>query len=244
MKKHCISILIVAIIFMLAACKTENSQARTNDPQYKENGAYTQISSETEASLATAPSEEDQAKLQFYLTPDAFPILIDSNKNYEIYSDEARYGYYYRIFSNQGDQIAHGYSTYKFSGIEAIDDSLLVLKENNSMALFSAQYFDVENGRISRVYPKPLGACSDLVAYFTNDEEANLILVVRDLFDVDKFYCEFKDDSFSTSVYMTSCTATFSEDHSSVTIYYPHPTTYETITKTFPLTGQSNPSAS
>ena len=235
MKKYCFSILIGIIICTLLACKTTEDLAVVNQPQEKESSAYTQYTGETENTTAAAEtSTEEKQGEHLFLSPSLFPELVDSHKNYEVYSAEVYHGYYYRIYDNQGKEITHGYSSWKFAGIEAINDSLLMLTENNAMALFSAQYFDVENGRISPFYPNPLGACSDLVAYFEVGENEEY-LVVRDLFDADKFYCEFRDESFSTSVFMTSCTATFSEDHSSVTIYYPDPTTYETISKTFLL---------
>ena len=237
MKRYCVSILIGVIVCIFVACKVTEQQEVSDQPQNEQSSSYTQYTEEIkDTSSATETTTEEIQESHLFLSPDLFPVLVSSHKNYEIYSDETFHGYYYRIYNNQGEEITHGYSSWKYAGIEVINDSLLMLKENNAMALFSAQYFDVESGRISPFYPKPLGACSDLVAYFEVGENAELYLVVRDLFDANKFYCEFRDDSFSTSVFMTTCTATFNKDHSSVTIFYPHPTTYETITKTFTLT--------
>lgn len=233
--------IIFSLVFVLLLCACEKQEYQdvnnTVTDMPAQNSETTNQETPVQNSDATnqeTPTTEDS--LQVFLDASLFTELVESGPNYEVYSDKQGHGYYYKINDNDGELITCGYGSWRFNGIDTVNDSLLMLSQNSGMALFSAQFIDVENGRISPVFSKPLGACSDLVAYFALDNDSNIILIVRDMFDINEFYCDFTDESFSTSVFTTSCTAVFSSDQTSVTITYPTPQNgSEQMSKTFDL---------
>lgn len=169
-----------------------------------------------------------------YLGPESFPDLIEETSNYKLYSNDRKQGYYYIIYDNTGDAFYDGYCTWRSDGIETVNGTLLMVREQSGGALYSAKYFDIENSRVSRIFSKPAGVSdSCLVAYFETDD-MGIKLIVRDLFDPNGFYKELRDESFDIPVYTAECVAEFGDDDSSVSVTYMDKDR-ETVTKTFVL---------
>jgi len=184
-----------------------------------------------EAENGTVASKNVQ---ELYLDSRLFPELIAEEDNYKLFSDAQRHGYYYEIYDNSGTQLECGFAPWNLQEIAVAGENLLVLRTSATGALFSAKYYDLADGRISRVYGKPAGNSQNLIAYFDTDDQG-VKLIVQDILDARVFYREFRDASFSTPIFTASTHAQFSDGDSSVSLTYMTDNS-EMVTKTFDLT--------
>ena len=169
----------------------------------------------------TADNKTEEKQKNEYLQQSLFPILQEKGENYQVYTNDAHTGYYYVIFDSKDNVLDEGYCSWKFGDIACVADGVLRLTYSTSGgALFNARYYDVEKGRVSRIYQMPLGVSSSLVAYFSGGTKG-CRLRVQDIFDPSVYYREFQDETFSVSVFISQGSAIFSDNNKSVTVTYP-----------------------
>ena len=227
--KKSIIVLIISFAILLTAC---NRQAA----QISQKGS-TSVPDDTSVVANETPSPTTESglssdKLMPFLDPDCFPILVQEEKNYQLYTDSQHSGYYYVIYDNQGYLMDSGFCSWRFLKLGYVGNSLVTLQNNLDNAMFTAKYYDVEHGRVSRTFTKPIGNTDRVVAYFDTDN-SGIKLVVRNLFDPDAFFVEFRDESFTVAVYTAQCSAVFPNDESSIQVSYYSGYTGEVLTNRF-----------
>ena len=151
---------------------------------------------------------------------DTLDQMIEKGDNYEIFSDEARTGYYYRVVDNYGSPIDYGYHDWRGSfGFNTIC-SILELEYGFGGPVWYRRYYDVSNGRVSRFFSKPVDTYGELVASYVDERNGDgFILVIQNMFDPSIYYQEIERD-FSIFVYTMPSTAEFLDDGKRLRVTY------------------------
>lgn len=180
---------------------------------------------------------EKTEKTQWWLDDGLFDIVCSEGENYKLMTNKEHSGYRYYVYDNSGDMIDEGYHSYR--GCEfSYKDGYLAYHSHGLTFQWYARYYDVNGGRVSRLYYRPLDTYKNLVAYYRSDSDGNIALIVCDMFDQQTYYQSFSRD-FGMSVLMGGSTGEFSEDGTTLTVTYTV-TDYENqkdtqITETFEL---------
>ncbi|MCL2165943.1 MAG: hypothetical protein FWH49_01455 [Clostridiales bacterium] len=149
-------------------------------------------------------------------------ILDQQGDNYEIYSDERNTAFHYYVMDNNGDVIDEGYHDWRGELSFEERDGILILNYGfgGSPALWQCRYYDVENGKVSRFFPKPVQTHEEIVVYYTYKAQSEeWVLVIQAMFNPAVYYREYRRD-FSLFVYSMPSTAEFIDNGNSLQIKY------------------------
>lgn len=149
---------------------------------------------------------------------DTLNVIYESGANYEIFTDDDKTCFYYRVLDNIGSTIDEGYHDWRGSfSFEEIND-MLVLNYGFGSSQWQQRYYDVESGRVSRFFQNPIQISNELVAYFTymSDE---IVLIIQNMFDPAIYHTEIRRN-FSDFVIKNQCSAEFLEDNGKLKITY------------------------
>jgi hypothetical protein len=152
-----------------------------------------------------------------------FPFLYKSGENYEVFidTDDAFLPtYHYRIWDNNGDLIDESYHDWRTFGIsETESEGILVVKLGGGFSSWHHRYYDVTNGRVSRLFYKPVATHGEIVAYFKIADDGHITLIIQNMFEPSIYYEEI-DRNFSGMVIRGFCEAEFIENGNRLRITY------------------------
>ena len=189
-----------------------------------------------QSSSGSAPQSQEKANNQYGFF-DTFNIVCEEHQNYKLLTNADNTGYCYYVYDNAGELLDSGYHDYRGCSF-AFKDGYLSYYNAGLTFTWHERYYDVENGRVSRFYYRPLDTHKNLVAYYGSNSNDKTVLIVSDMFDKQTYYCEFARE-FSLSVLTGGSTGSFSEDGKTLTVTYivtDHENKTDTkITETFQL---------
>lgn len=147
-------------------------------------------------------------------------ILYKQGKNYEILSDESLFYFHYFIRDNDGRIIDEGYHGPRGSFDIIQKETYITLNYGHGGNSWFERYYDVSAGRLSRFFESPIQTNDELVALFkVNNANNDIILVIQNIFDPDKYYKEVMRD-FSDLVIKDEVKAEFLDDNTKLRITY------------------------
>lgn len=149
--------------------------------------------------------------------------MIDTNikqgKNYKILSNEEMTAFHYYVKDNNGYIIDEGYHDARGSFDMDQKGDFVTLNYGYGGNSWQERYYDVSNGQVSRFFERPIQRSDELVAYFSVNHSDQIILVVQNIFDPNKYYKEIIRD-FSDHVIKDEAKAAFSENNTKLEISY------------------------
>lgn len=187
----------VILLFSLTAC---NNNQKSGD-----------------STVNTNSSGVDSAKMDAYFsTFENFEYTFDKisteDSNYVIKESEEHAGNFYEIYDNNKKLLDKGYHGYNGSFNISKKDNIVILEYGCSGTFVFPKYrfYDVEKSKVSPYFNGPIGTKDNLIAYCIENNDKS-ILLVQDVFDVDKFYKEFST-SYDKAMYMGISEISFSDD--------------------------------
>ena len=168
-----------------------------------------------------------------------YSVVHKTGENFTIYTDQKEImHFYYYVRNKSGEVIDRGYHNSRGSFDLEYQNGLLVLDYGYSAHFFDKRYYDIEGGRISQYFSRPVAESDRLVAYFTQEDD-QFKLIVRDIFDTTVFYQEIIRD-FSDFIVKQNYTGEFIENNTKLRVTYPVNNFAEPITEEIPLNPQRN----
>jgi len=152
----------------------------------------------------------------------SFNVPYEEGKNFEIFVDtESGFlmSYNYRIWDNNGDLIDENYHWGPFNISETESEGILVVKLGYGFSTWRHRYYDVANGRVSRLFHKPVATYGELVAYFKIPDDGDITLVIQNMFEPSTYYEEISRN-FSGMVIRDFREAEFIENGNRLKITY------------------------
>lgn len=163
-----------------------------------------------------------------------YSVVYKSGDDFTIYTDQGEIpNYYYIVGDKNSEVIDRGYHNSHGSFDLTHQNGLLVLDYGYGGNSFDKRYYDIERGRISQYFSRPVADNDRLVAYFTQ-EDNQIKLIVRDIFDATAFYQEIVRD-FSDFVIKQNYTGEFIENNTKLRVTYPVNNCAEPITEEISL---------
>lgn len=163
-----------------------------------------------------------------------YDILLEKGNNYEVYTDEEQTAFHYFVKDNNGILMDEGYHNWRGSFSFNTVDNILQLNYGYGSSLWDERYYDVETGRVSRFFPRPLQTYGETVAYFATTQNEEIILIVQNMFDPSHLYKEFRCN-FSDMVIRGDCKAEFLNDGRQLKVTYWKNPNDEEVTEVFEL---------
>ena len=148
-----------------------------------------------------------------------FKTVYKQDKNYEILSDDDLTAFHYFVKDHNGYMIDEGYHDARGSFDIDQKGTFVILDYGYGGNARLQRYYDVSNGRVSRFFERPVASSGELVAYFSVNGDDQIVLVVQNMFDPDKYYKEIIRD-FSDFVLKDEAKAAFSENNTKLSIAY------------------------
>lgn len=164
---------------------------------------------------------------------DAVDVLYEEGEHYKIYSNAEKTLYRYDVLDSTGALIDQGYQDWhgvSFTG----DENILQLFYWYSGPLSLVRYYDIETGRVSRLFSNSLGTHEETVAYFSvrgND----ILLVVQNMFEPATFYREFDRDFSGMVIRGGDCKPEFLQNGKKLKLTYWRGENDEEVTEIFDL---------
>ncbi|MBR2353480.1 MAG: hypothetical protein IKC69_03045 [Clostridia bacterium] len=168
-----------------------------------------------EVSSQSYGGEDSSTNYSFF---DTFKVVCEEHRNYKLLTNADVTGYCYYVYDNAGELLDSGYHDFRGCSF-SFKDGYLSYHDAGLTFVWYERYYDVENGRVSRFYYRPLDTHKNLVAYYGHNSDDEIVLVVSDMFDKQTYYCEFTRE-FSVSVLTGGSTGSFSEDGKNLTVTY------------------------
>lgn len=205
-----VAIFTLPFVFVLVFCACNNNQNLGN---------YTVSNNET-ASLGIGSAEMDAYFNTFENFEYTFDKISTQDNNYVIKESDQHAGNFYEIYDNDNKLLDKGYHGYSGSFNISKKDNIVILEYGCSGTFVFPNYrfYDVEKSRISPYFNGPIATKDNLVAYCVENNDKS-ILVVQDIFDVDKFYKEFSAE-YDKSVYMGISKVSFSQDATDIILEF------------------------
>lgn len=152
-RKSCIIFAVLcAFVLLLSACGARHVQS----------GTQTVIVRTTENSSEA----EDTTDMANPLGAVAVDVLYEEGEHYKIYSNAEKTLYRYDVLDSTGALIDQGYQDWH--GVSFTEDeNILQLFYWYSGPLSLVRYYDIETGRVSRLFSNSLGTHEETVAYFS-----------------------------------------------------------------------------
>ena len=149
---------------------------------------------------------------------DSFKQISKKDINFVIYESEEHAGNFYEIFDNNGNFLDEGYHSYRGSFDISKNDNIVRLEYGFSGTNVFPQYrfYDIEKSKVSRYFGGPIAIYDNLIAYCVFDKN---IIIVQDIFDVDKAYKELKVE-FSDRIFLDINEIHFSNGGKNIIISY------------------------
>ena len=221
MKKWFAFTMVICLLIAMTACTAKDKTTSTTGSATDSTTANTESTqpvtdSSTQPPDKTPRPQEESSKNYGYF--DTFKVVCEEHQNYKLLTNADNTGYCYYVYNNAGELLDGGYHDYRGCSFEFKDG---YLSYHNAGLTFTwhERYYDVENGRVSRFYYRPLDTHKNLVAYYGRNSNDKTVLIVSDMFDKQTYYCEFARD-FSLSVLTGGSTGSFSEDGKTLTVTY------------------------
>jgi len=163
-----------------------------------------------------------------------YSVVYKTGENFTIYTDQNEImHFYYYVRNKNGEVIDRGYHDSHGSFDIEYQNGLLALDYGYGAHFFDKRYYDIEGGRISQFFPRPVAESDRLVAYFTQEDD-QFKLIVRDIFDATTFYQEIIRD-FSDFVIKQNYTGEFIENNTKLRVTYPVNNGKDPVTEEIPL---------
>lgn len=122
--------------------------------------------------------------------------VIHSGKNYKIFDvskNEDNPEYVYEIYDNSGKCVKQVLHLRIEPEIKYVNRELLQIQEGGGTNVIETHYYHVKKNQFSDGYEEPIAVSKDKVAYMMLVKD-KIKLVVRDIFDKNKYYQEFALD--------------------------------------------------
>jgi hypothetical protein len=152
-----------------------------------------------------------------------FPFAHESGDNFEVFvdTDDAFLPtYHYRVWDNNGDLINESYHAWgSFDISETESEGILTVRLGYGFSSWRHRYYDVANGRVSRLFCKPVATHGERVAYFRITDDGHITLIVQNMFEP-SIYREEIDRNFSGMVIRGFSEAEFIENGNRLKITY------------------------
>lgn len=164
---------------------------------------------------------------------DAVDALYEEGDHYKIYSNAEKTIYRYDVLDNTGALIDQGYQDWHCVSFTENGDILQLLYWYSG-PLSLVRYYDIETGRVSRLFNNSLGTYEETVAYFSirgND----ILLVVQNMFEPATFYREFDRDFSGMVIRGGDCKPEFLQNGQQLKLTYWRGENAEEVTEIFDL---------
>ena len=148
----------------------------------------------------------------------SFDTVHKEGDNYIVRTDDKLSGYYFQVYDDYGNLMDDGYHDYKAWDF-VLKDGVLTYYNSSGSFIWYERYYDTLNGKVSRYYYRPLDTLNNLVAYYCNNKNGEIVLVICDMFDNSIYYHEY-NRSFVTSVLTGGSEGEFSDDGSEFRVTY------------------------
>lgn len=179
MQKYILGNFLIIILLVLASCGERSETIYFDNTEIEPDTFEIEVLAEnTERSEPVDPKEEDEFS------------IIESGDNFRVLQlSESEIDLRFEILNNSGEVI-WDCETWR-GGFEFIGDNLLRYSAGGGTYTWGQIYFCPREDILSEEFMNPFFLKDRLVALFDFDENKGRTIVVRDIFDPEKFYREF-----------------------------------------------------
>ena len=223
--------LLCIILITISGCSNQKRSA--NNSSYFSDSSI--INKNDNAKISSEYNFSNNGEVFNFL--DTLNQPVKKEKNYTIYSNKDCTSYFYKIFNNDGICLDYGYYGWRSANFEQ-NGNILKIRFLYGGNIGNEKYYDIKNGKVSKIFERVLADSKDLIAYFSvsSDNPQQTVIVIENIFDSTKLHYEFPRYISDTSLlqhYVLD--AEFIENNKKFKITYQRAGDYKEVTEILTL---------
>lgn len=199
MKKLCFLLCVIIIIFCGCSKSKESVENESMASEINDESAISDVNSNEPTNVSADYRFSENGELWNFF--ETLNQLVKQGEYYKEYSNNDYTGYRYEIYDYNGAFLDYGYYGWRGAQFEQNGD-ILKMRLLYGGNIGNEKYYDIKNGKVSRVFECVLDNSDSLIAYFdvslTGSQQKKI--VIEDMFDATEFHQEFPRDISTTSI--------------------------------------------